>query len=74
MVEYDLTLTKLIRIFLVDLIELIMEIISQFLIWIILDEGGLSKFLIEIRLSVYIVIVELIGITSWREIIANISA
>jgi hypothetical protein len=38
-----------------------------------LEEGGLSKFLIAIKLSVYIVAVELIGITSKRGMIAIIS-
>src|ERR1700752_2433710 len=65
---------RLIEIFLVDLIELIIEIISQFLTWIGLEVGRLSKDLIAIELSVRIVIIELIGITRRREIIADSSA
>ena len=65
---------RLIEIFLVDLIKLIIEIISQFLTWIGLEVGRLSKDLIAIELSVRIVIIELIGITRRREIIADSSA
>ena len=56
--------------FFVDLIELIIEIISQFLFWISLKEGGLIRFLIADKLSIYIVITELFGIASKRGIVA----
>ena len=69
-VECDLTLIGLIRIFLVNLIELIIKIISQFLVWISLEEEKLSRLLIANKLSIRILTIELIEISSKRGIIA----
>ena len=68
--ECDLTLVGIIEIFLVNLIELMIVIISQFLFWISLEEERLRRLLIAVKLSIRMVIVELIGRTRRREIIA----
>ena len=68
--ECDLILTGIMEIFLVNLMELIIEIVSQFLFWMSLGGERLSRLLIADILSIRIVIVELIGRTRRRKIIA----
>ena len=59
--------------FLIDLIWLIIDIISQFLFCIVLEECICFRFLIAVLLSKWIFIWVLLGIVRRREIIASSS-